>query len=120
MTHQLEHTITRLNEISGNILDELNREQPSLETIKARLKSREEYLQVLGEIQHNEVELELAKKKMVSIRPLFDTFVGMNEEIQKRIAKLVDRQIEILAKARKQRKVQESYAVSKTPDISYF
>lgn len=120
MHQQLEHTITRLNEISGTILEELKAEEPKLELIKEGLESREEYLQVLGVIQKNKEVLAMDQKKLGLIRPLFDSFITMNDDIQKRIALLVDQQVEVLASARKQRKVQDSYAVSKTPSVSYF
>ncbi len=117
---KLETTISRLNELSDNILSELDKESPSLEVIRQEMSQREEYLQVLHLVQNNKEEMKLSKDELHLLRPLFDAFISMNEEIQQRISALLNTQMEKLAVATKQRKVQESYGISKTPNISYF
>ncbi len=117
---KLENTISRLNELSDNILNELDKEQPSLEVIREEMNQREEYLQVLNIVQSNENEMQLSKEDVSILKPLFDAFITMNEEIQNKISVLLNNQMEKLAVATKQRKAQESYGISKTPNISYF
>ena len=117
---KLRHTISRLNELSDNILTELDKETPSLEVIREEMNHREEYLQVLNIVQKNQNEMKLSNDEINILRPLFDAFVSMNTEIQRRISALLSNQMEKLAVATKQRKVQESYGTIKTPNISYF
>lgn len=117
---RLEHTISRLNELSDGILSELEKDAPSLETIREGMNQREEHLKVLSIIQNNKKEMDLSEQEVKTLRPLFDAFIAMNEEIQQRISALLNNQLEKLAVATKQRKVQESYGISKTPNISYF
>lgn len=117
---RLKQTISRLNQLSDNILNELDKESPSLEVIRSEMNNREEYLQILNIVQNNKNEMKLSKDDIHVLRPLFDAFISMNEEIQNRISSLLNNQMEKLAVATKQRKVQESYGISKTPNISYF
>jgi len=117
---RLQHTISQLNELSDNILTELDKDAPSLEVIREEMNHREEYLQVLNIVQSNKKEMNLSKEEVHILRPLFDAFISMNEEIQRRISALLNVQREKLAVATKQRKVQESYGISKTPNISYY
>jgi len=117
---QLRQTISRLNELSYNILSELDKDSPSLEVIREEMSQREEYLKVLNIVQNNKTEMSLSKDEVSILRPLFDAFVKMNEEIQGKISVLLNNQMVKLAVATKQRKVQESYGISKTPNISYF
>ena len=117
---KLRHTISRLNELSDNILTELDKETPSLEVIREEMSHREEYLKVLNIVQKNQKEMKLSNDEISILRPLFDAFVSMNTEIQRRISILLNNQMEKLAVATKQRKVQESYGTAKTPNISYF
>lgn len=109
-----------MNELSDDILSELEKEAPSLEAIREGMNQREEHLKVLSIIQNNKKEMELSEHEVKTLRPLFDAFIGMNDEIQQRISTLLNNQLEKLAGATKQRKVQESYGISKTPNISYF
>ena len=122
MYDQLKHSITRLNDISGIILNELKTETPRLELIQSEFENRKEYLEVLGVFQQktkgNTVNLD--KDKLGALRPLFDAFISINDEIKSKMATLKDQQIETLARARKQRKVQESYSVVRTPNIHHF
>lgn len=118
--HQLEHSITRLNEISELILQELKAEKPCLDVLKEGFQSRKEYLSVFETIQRDQQEIEAAKKQMQTLRPLFDTFIALNDDIQRRMALLVERQEIVLDNARKQRKAQEKYTVSRTPNIAYY
>ncbi|MGB0346037.1 MAG: hypothetical protein ACPGGA_01055 [Balneolaceae bacterium] len=117
---RLRNTISRLNELSDNILTELDKETPSLEVIREEMNQREEYLQVLNTVQKNQHEMKLSNDEISILRPLFDAFISMNTEIQSRISALLSNQMEKLAVATKQRKVQESYGTIKTPNISYF
>ena len=117
---RLKHTITRLNELSGNILTELNKEAPSLEVIREEMNRREEYLEILNVVQKNQQETTLSNYEIGILRPLFDAFVSMNGEIQNRISTLLNLQMEKLAAATKRRKARDSYGVIKTPNISYF
>ena len=121
MYDQIKHSITRLNEISNTILKELQGDEPRLELIKKEFASREEYIQVLGTYQNSNRNQKLAESDQLgALRPLFDAFLSMNEEIKSKMATLKNQQVEKLARARKQRKVQESYAVSRTPNITHF
>ncbi len=117
---KLQHTISRLNELSDNILSELDKEAPSLEVIREEMNHREEYLHVLNIVQKNQNEMKLSDEEINILRPLFGAFVSMNTEIQRRISALLNNQMEKLAVATKQRKVQDSYGTIKTPNISYF
>ena len=117
---QIQQTISRLNELSDGILTELGEENPSLEAIREGMNQREEHLKVLSVIQNNKNEMTLDETEVQVLRPLFDAFIKMNDDIQSQLSALLNMQHEKLAVATKQRKVQESYGVSKTPNISYF
>ena len=117
---RLKNSITRLNELSENILTELDKETPSLEVIREEMSQREEYLEILNVVQKNQQETKLSNHEMKILRPLFDAFVSMNDEIQSGISTLLNLQMEKLAAATKRRKVQDSYGVIKPPNISYF
>ena len=91
---RLEHTISRLNELSDDILSELEKEAPSLEAIREGMNQREEHLKVLSIIQNNKKEMELSEQEVKTLRPLFDAFIGMNDEIQQRISTLLNNQLE--------------------------
>ena len=117
---QLKHSISQLNELSAGILSELGNDAPSLEAIRKGMSEREEHLKVLSIIQNNKKEMNLSTEDVQILRPLFDAFITMNDEIQQRISTLMNTQLDKMAVATKQRKVQESYGISKTPNISYF
>lgn len=120
MNEELKHSITRLNEISVSILNELKAEEPRLDFIQNGFEERKEYLKVLGTFENKNRNENTDRKELGLLRPLFDAFLSMNEEIKRIMATLKDQQFEKLARAKKQRKVQESYVVSRTPNISHF
>ena len=67
---RLKHTITRLNELSENILTELDKEAPSLEIIREEMNQREEYLEILNVVQKNQQETTLSNYEIGILRPL--------------------------------------------------
>lgn len=117
---RLENIITQLNRLSTVILNELNAEEPSLAAIREQLSQREAYVQELGAIQARPKGLELSKEEVSSLKPMFDVFISMNEEIQNRVSNMMNAQYEKVAVATKQRKIKERYGVQKAPNISYF
>ena len=117
---KLHNTILKLNELSYKILSELNEVSPSLEKIKQEMSNREEYLQVLSSVQKKHSETKFSVEESNVLHPLFDAFTHMNTEIQKRISNLLNYQMEKLATAKKQRKIQDSYENITIPNISYF
>lgn len=117
---KLQNTISKLNELSYKILSELNEVSPSLEKIKEEMSNREEYLQVLSSVQKKHSDTKFSVEEINALRPLFDVFTQMNTEIQKRISNLLNYQMEKLATAKKQRRIQDSYENISIPNISYF
>ena len=65
---RLKHTITRLNELSENILTELDKEAPSLEIIREEMNQREEYLEILNVVQKNQQETTLSNYEIGILR----------------------------------------------------
>ena len=118
--HPLSSTVEKLNSISFRILEELEKEEPSLEAIQEELNNRAEFAHKLEELSSEHTDDALSQAEKVIMKSMVESFVQMNEKIQQNLKTMMEKHKENLHTAISQRKAVKGYKISKQPDISYF
>ena len=116
---KLKSIVTDLNDTSQSILSLLISDQPSIDELKDYFEQRSDSIEQLGFIKQEAGE-NTFNEEVGALEKELGMFKTLSEEINHRIFELRDNQQEKLARVKKQKKVSDSYKVSKTPNISYF
>ncbi|SMO95890.1 hypothetical protein [Gracilimonas mengyeensis] len=115
------HTlISKINNSSNKILEELDNEEPSFSVIENELNLKGIYVQKLTEYENQYPASSFEKNELDELNHKFDLFTRLNENIQKKAKQLLHLQQEKLAMATKHREAEDQYNISKNPNISYF
>ncbi len=131
MTHVTTHTkktemkpiqrhIRMLNLASIGILQELEKESPSIEVIKEKMDRRDRSVSELNQFTGVVNASDFSDKDRMQMKSLFDEFAVLNSQIEDALSMNLDRNRESLSSATKTRKAEQSYQVLEEPDISYF
>lgn len=116
----IHELLTEINTSSSTILNELDGEEPSFEVIVKELDVREELVSKLTDFENQYTASSFAGEALESLKQKFETFSVLNQNIQGKAEQLLQLQKEKVAVATKQRKAEQQYKNTGTPNISYF
>lgn len=116
----VEKLITQINKSSSNILSELDSSDPSFDVIIKELNQREKFVAELGDFSDEYPASSFAEDELTSIKSQFNAFNTLNKNIQSKAENLLNLQQQKLASAKKTRKAEDHYNISRNPDISYY
>lgn len=116
----LKELLKHLNKLSRSILNELGKNEPSLEFLDEKLEERGTYINRLSNFNDIEEVTSLSSEERSNLKALFDEFTLLNENIQGSLDQILNRYKKELADATKQRKAEDGYRILKKPDISYY
>lgn len=105
--HTILEVLDEINESSDRILTVLNADDPALEQISDEIKYRETQIELLKLMEINE-----QIKNMREVKDRLAEFSRLHSDIQQKVSKLMDSQQQALAKATKERKVEDMYKKS--------
>lgn len=116
----IHNLITKINNSSTKILEELENDEPSFTVIEHELKLKGLYVEQLTEYEDQYPAASFQKEELAVLNDKFDLFSNLNQSIQSKAKQLLTLQQEKLASATKQRKAEDQYSISNEPNISYF
>jgi len=116
----LKELLKQLNRLSRSILNELGKNEPSLNFLNEKLEERGTYINRLKNVNGIKEIESLSSEERSSLKALFDEFTLLNENIQGSLDQILNRYQKELADATKQRKAEDGYRILKEPDISYY
>ena len=112
--------LSKINKSSSVILDELDGETPSFKVIVNELNVREKLVAQLSDFEQMYPASSFENDALTNLKQKFDTFTTLNKDIQGKAEHLLQLQKQKVALATKQRKAEQQYRNSTTPNISYF
>jgi len=118
--NSIEQQLIQLNDISLEIVNELGKEESSVEYINRQMDLRERYINELEKLSEKRVIAQDSESNQDSIKALFDTFANLSENIRESLHETLYNNQEKLKDATRHREAEDRYQILKTPDISYF
>ena len=112
--------ITNINNLSKEILFELNKKNPSFGNIREVMVQRQEYIDDFSSDLNKNLVDKLSDGDKEIFKSYFDEFLIINENIKDVISEVLNDHKERLSVAKKQRKAEEGYNSFVKPEISYF
>jgi len=112
--------ITNINNLSKEILFELNKKNPSFGNIREVMIQRQKYIDDFGSDLNKNLVDKLSDGDKEIFKSYFDEFLIINENIKDVISEVLNDHKERLSVAKKQRKAEEGYKGFVKPEISYF
>lgn len=112
--------ITNINNLSKEILFELNKKNPSFGNIREVMIQRQEFIDDFGSDLNNNLVDKLTDEDKETFKTYFDEFLIINENIKDVISEVLNSHKERLSVAKKQRKAEDGYNSFVKPEISYF
>src|SRR6056297_953010 len=112
--------ITNINNLSKEILFELNKKNPSFGNIREVMIQRQKYIDDFGSDLNKNLVDKLSDGDKDTFKSYFDEFLIINENIKDVISDVLNNHKERLSVAKKQRKAEEGYNSFVKPEISYF
>lgn len=116
----LQHHLHQLNSLSKNILEELNKKEPSMDIIRQKMDLREAVIIKFGSLTKSFQKDALSSDERRSLTQLFDDFAQLNKDVQSSLHKTLSKRQEKWIQASNQRKAEAGYNQTRKPDISYF
>lgn len=117
---QLIKQITNINNLSKNILFELNKKNPSFGSIREIMIERQQFIDDFGsDLNRNRID-KLSNEDKETFKSFFDEFIIINDNIKNVISEVLSDRKERLSVAKKQRKAEDEYNSFVNPKISYF
>lgn len=117
---KLIEQITNINNLSKNILFELNKKNPSFSNIREIMIQRQEFIDDFGSDLNRNLIDKLSAEDKETFKSFFDEFLIINENIKDVISEVLNQHKERLSVAKKQRKAEDGYNSFVNPKISYF
>lgn len=112
--------ITNINNLSKDILFELNKKNPSFGDIREIMVRRQDYIDEFGTEINRKLIDKLSKEDKETFKSYFDEFLIINDNIKDVISEVLKDHKTRLSAATKQRKAEEEYNNFVNPKISYF
>ena len=123
-THQPMKTIAdkldRIAEVSRSILDEVQKEKPSVNSLEQHMEKRRKLIGELDQLTENIDASFFSAEEQQKLARGFRTFRKLHQSIQPALTRLKDEKEQVLGVASQKRKAEQSYQLLETPDISYF
>jgi hypothetical protein len=116
----IQRHIQMLNLASIGILQELEKESPSIEVIKEKMDRRDRSVSELNKFTGLVDASDYSDEDRMLMKSLFDEFAVLNSQIENALSVNLERNRKNLSSAAKTRKAEQSYQVLEEPDISYF
>lgn len=116
----LEQQLIHINDISLEIVNELGKEEPSMESINRQMDLRERYIDELDALSKKQETARVSETDRNLIKNLFDNFNDLSDSIGTLLHEALYNHQEKLKNAARHRKAEDRYQVLKKPDISYF
>jgi len=112
--------ITNINNLSKDILFELNKKNPSFGNIREIMIRRQDFIDEFGTEINRKLIDKLSKEDKETFKSYFDEFLIINDNIKDVISEVLKDHKTRLSAATKQRKAEEEYNNFVNPKISYF
>lgn len=112
--------LQKLNSRSTRILTELEKKEPSLDTLKNSMVERQKSVDELELLTRDFHKSQLSDQDSELLDTLFSKFRDLNLKILQKLDEVMSNQRKQIASIVKQKKILKSYQVSEQPDISYF